>query len=151
MARTALTPVQLAGDAGVLQGASGTVDATNGNIVAFNPTGSPATYGPYQVLLVVANADTVAHNVIIRGSGYTGAANGAVNSGIPSPGNTVFTQGTLGDLSVTVANATTQVIGPFTTDRFVQPNHVNGGDLWIDWSASTSMSVWVYQIPVTVS
>lgn len=146
MARTALTPVQLAADAGVAQGASGTVDATNGNVVSLNVAGSPATFGPFQVLLVVANADTVSHNVIIRGAGYTGAANGAVNSGIPSPQNTVFTQGTLGDLSVTVANATTQVIGPFTTDRFV-----NGGALWIDWSASTSMSVWVYQIPVTVS
>jgi hypothetical protein len=147
VARTALTPVQLASDASVAQGASGTVDAVNGNIVAFNPPATPPTFGPFQVVLVVTNADTVAHNVIIRGSGYTGAPAGAANSGIPAPANTVFTQSTLGDLTVAVANGTTQVLGPFTTDRFVQPNHVNGGDLWIDWSASTSMSVWAYQLP----
>jgi hypothetical protein len=147
MARTALTPVQLAYDTGVAQGATGTVDAVNGNIVSFNSAGSPATFGPFQVVLVVTNADTVSHNIIIRGSGYTGTASGAANSGIPSASNTVFTQSTLGDLTVTVANASTSVIGPFTTDRFVQPNHVNGGDLWLDWSASTSMSVWVYQLP----
>lgn len=147
MARTALTPVQLAYDSGIAQGTSGTVDATNGNLVSFNPSGSPATFGPFQVLLVVTNADAAAHNCIIRASGYTGTPSGAVNSGLPSAGNTVFTQATLGDLSVTVANGTTQVIGPFTTDRFVQPNHTSGGELWIDWSAATSMSVWVYQLP----
>lgn len=147
MARTALTPVQLAYDAGVAQGSTGTVDATNGNVVSLNVAGSPATFGPFQVILVVTNADTSSHSVIVRGAGYTGAANGAVNSGIPAPGNTVFTQGTLGDLSVPVAASTTQVIGPFTTDRFVN----TGGALWLDWTASTSMSVWVYQIPVTVS
>lgn len=151
MARTALTPVQLAYDAGVAQGSSGTVDASNGNIVAFNAAGSPATFGPFNVLLVVTNADSASHNCIIRGSGYTGAANGSANSGIPAPGVSPFAYAMLGDLSVTVANGTTEVIGPFTTDRFAQPNHTTGGDLWIDWSASTSMSVWVYQWPTLVS
>lgn len=151
MARTALTPVQLAYDAGVAQGSTGTVDAVNGNIVAFNAAASPATFGPFQVLLVVTNADTSAHSCIVRGSGYTGAANGAANSGIPAPGVSPFTMAMLGDLSVSVAASSTEVIGPFTTDRFAQPNHVTGGDLWIDWSASTSMSVWVYQWPTLVS
>ena len=147
MARTALTPLQLAYDAGIAQGASGTVDATNGNIVAWAPASSPATFGPFKVLLVVTNADSASHTCIIRGSGYTGAANGAANSGILPPQNTVFAQSTLGDLSVAVANGTTQVIGPFTTDRFTQPISAGGG-MWIDWSAATSMSVWVYQLPV---
>lgn len=147
MARTALTPVQLAYDAGVAQGATGTVDAVNGNVVPFNPSGSPATFGPFQVIVVVTNADSSAHSAIVRGSGYTGAANGAANSGIPAPGVSPFTLAMNGDLSVSVAATSTQVLGPFNTDRFVQPNHVSGGDLWIDWSASTSMSVWVYQLP----
>lgn len=142
MARTAIVAglVALSADAGTL-GAVQTPDAANGNILPFAPTATPPTFGPFNVTLVVTNADTASHTVIIRGSGYTGAANGAANSGIPAPQNTVFTQGTVGDLSVAVAASTTRYIPLVTTDRFVQPNGTSGGDLWIDWSASTSMSV----------
>jgi hypothetical protein len=149
MARTAVAAglVSLAYDAGVLLGAAQAADATNGNTLPFSITGTPPTYGPFKVFLVVANGDSSSHTVIIRGAGYTGAANGAANSGIPVPSSTVFTQGTVGDLSVAVAAGTTQVIGPFTTDRFVQQNNVNGGDMWIDWSAATDMTFWAYLLP----
>lgn len=150
MARTALTSgasgvISAAYDAGVQVPASpASADATNGNIIA-STVG--ASYGSFQTLLVVANGDSSSHNVIIRGSGYTGAASGAANSGIPLPQNTVFTQATVGDLTVTVANGKTSVIGPLTTDRFAQSD----GSLWIDWSAATSMTVYAIQLPVTVS
>ena len=61
--------------------------------------------------------------------------------------NTVFTQGGLGDASFVIANGTTQYIGPLTTDRFAQPNHVYGGDLWLDWSAATSMTFSAVLLP----
>lgn len=150
MARTALTSagsglISLAWDTGVAAPASpASADATNGNILAFT-TGT--SYGPYQVLLVVANGDSSSHNVILRGSGYTGLPNGSANSGIPSPATTVFTQSTVGDLTVAVANGKTEVIGPFTTDRFAQAD----GSLWIDWSAATSMTIYAIQLPVVVS
>lgn len=148
MARTAVTAlVSLAYDSGVAAGAAQSADATNGNILAFSITGTPPTYGPFKVLLVVANGDSASHTLIVRGSGYTGAASGAANSGILAPQNTVFTQSTIGDLSVAVAAGATEVIGPFTTDRFVQPNATNGGDLWFDWSAATSMTFWAYLLP----
>lgn len=146
MARTAIT-TGLAGlsyDAGTLAPSAQSADATNGNYV---PDTVGSSYGPFKTVLIVANGDSSPHTVILRGSGYTGAANGAANSGIPSPQNTVFTQSTVGDLSVAVANGTTQYIGPFTTDRFAQPD----GSLWIDWSAATSMTITVLQLPVTVS
>lgn len=150
MARTALTSgasgiITAAYDTGVQVPASpASADATNGNIIA-NTAG--VSYGAFQVLLIVANGDSSSHNVIIRGSGYTGAAGGAANSGIPSPQNTVFTQSTVGDLTVTVTNGKTEVIGPLTTDRFAQSD----GSLWIDWSAATSMTVYAIQLPVVVS
>jgi len=149
MARTAIAAglVALTQDAGVALPAAQAADATNGNVLPFSVTNTPPTFGPLNVVLVVANGDTAAHSVILRASGYTGAANGAVNSGLTSPANVVFEQAALGDLSVAVAAGTTQVIGPLTTDRFVQPNHVNGGDLWIDWSAGTSMTVLAYLLP----
>lgn len=150
MARTALTSggsglISAAYDAGVQAPSSpASADATNGNILNFT-TGT--SYGAFQTLLVVANGDASSHNVILRGSGYTGAANGAANSGIPSPQNTVLAQSTVGDLTVAVAAGKTEVIGPLTTDRFAQAD----GSLWIDWSSGTSMTVYAIQLPVTVS
>lgn len=148
MARTAIAAgvVTLARDTAVASGTQA-ADATNGNVIPFNPAGSPATYGPFHVILVVTNGDASAHNVILRASGYTGAAAGAANSGLLGPAETVFTQATVGDLSVAVPATSTRYIGPFTTDRFVQPNHTSGGELWIDWSAATSMSVVAILLP----
>lgn len=148
MARTAVAAglVSLGYDTGVVT-ATQAADATNGNVLAFNPTTTPPTFGPFKVVLVVTNADSASHTLILRGSGYTGAASGSANSGLPSPANTVFTQGALGDASFPVAAGTTQYIGPLTTDRFVQPNHVYGGDLWLDWSAATSMTFSVLLLP----
>lgn len=151
MARTAIAAgvVGLAYDAGVASTAQA-ADASNGNILPFNISSTPPTFGPFHVILAVTNGDSAAHSVILRASGYTGAANGAVNSGIPNPANTVFTQSTVGDLSVSVAAGATEYIGPLTTDRFTQPNHVNGGDLWIDWSAGTSMTISAILLPTNV-
>lgn len=153
MARTPILAglVGLTQDAGVAS-ASQAADSTNGNILPFapTPTSGPPTFGPFKILLAVTNGGTGAITVIVRASGYTGTPSGAANSGIPSPGNTVFTQATVGDLSVSVAASATQYIGPFTTDRFVQPNNVNGGDLWVDYSGSTSVTVSALLLPVDV-
>lgn len=139
MARTALTAVQLLRDTGVSQGNGATPDATNGNSVA-----SP---GPYRALIFVKNADSSSHNLILRGAGYTGTPSGAANSGIPLAYNAVFTQGQVGDLTVTVPAGVTQVVKVATTDQFVQAD----GSMWLDWSASTSMTVWVLTEPYVVA
>jgi hypothetical protein len=146
MARTAVTTglAKLATDAGVAAPTPQAADATNGNYVPFTVGSS---YGPFNTFLIVANGDSSPHSIILRGSGYTGAPAGAANSGILPPQNTVFAGSTSGDLAVAVPNATTQYIGPLTTDRFTQAD----GTLWIDWSAATSMTVIVVQLPVVVS
>lgn len=139
MARTALTPVTLSRDAGVSQGAGATPDATNGNIVA-----SP---GPYNAIIAVKNGDASAHNMIVRGSGYTGAANGAANSGLPAPQNMVFAKASVGDITVAVAAGATVWFTASDTDQYTQPD----GSVWLDWSASTSMTVWVLTQPYPVA
>lgn len=139
MARTALNRVALLRDAGVALGNGATPDATNGNIVP-DP-------GPFNAQIQVKNADSAAHNLIIRASGYTGTATGAANSSVLDPSNTVFTQGTVGDLTVTVAAGATEVVKITTTDRFAQQD----GSMWLDCSASTSMTVWVLTNPYVVA
>lgn len=148
MARTAIAAglVPLAYDASVLT-ATQAADASNGNILPMAPAAGTPTFGPHRVILAVTNADASPHTVILRGAGYTGAPAGAANSGLPKPQDTVFTQGSLGDASFPVVNGTTRYIGPLTTDRFVQPNGTTGGDLWIDWSAATSMTISAILLP----
>ncbi|HEX3781705.1 MAG TPA: hypothetical protein VHX38_18740 [Pseudonocardiaceae bacterium] len=139
MARTTLTPVALVRDAGVAIGSGATPDAVNGNIVA-----SP---GPYHAKIMVKNADSATHTLKLRSASYTGVASGAANSSMLAPQNTVFTQGTVGDLSVTVAAGATEVVEITTTDRFTQVD----GSMWLDWDASTSMTVWVLTEPYVVA
>lgn len=139
MARTALVRIGLVRDAGVALGAGATPDAVNGNIVA-DP-------GPFQALIQVKNGDSSSHSLILRGAGYTGTPTGAANSSVLSPSATVFTQGTVGDLTVPVAAGATQIVQITTTDRFCQQD----GSMWLDWSASTSMTVWVLTRPYVVA
>lgn len=148
MARTAVAAgiVALAYDAGVAS-ATQAADATNGNILPFSLTNTPPTFGPFNIILAVTNADSASHSVILRATGYTGAASGGANSANQKPAEIVFDQSSVRDLSVAVAAGTTQYIGPLTTDRFTQPNHVNGGDLWIDWTAATSMTFAAILLP----
>lgn len=148
MARTAVAAgvVALAWDAGVAS-ATQAADATNGNILSFSLSNTPPTYGPFNIILAVTNGDSSSHSVILRASGYTGAASGAANSANQSPSSVVFDQSSLGDLSVAVAGGATEYIGPLTTDRFTQQNNVNGGDLWIDWTAATDMTFSAILLP----
>ena len=139
MARTALTPVNLVRDNGVAQGAGATPDAVNGNIVAVP--------GPFNAIIIVKNADASNHTLKLRSASYTGTPAGAANSSMLPTQNTVFTQGTVGDLSVTVAAGTTQVVKIATTNRFTQAD----GSMWLDWDASTSMTVWVLTEPYVVA
>ena len=129
-ARTALTLLQMSADGNVAQGAGATPDASNGNTIADPP-------GPFGVFLIVKNADSSSHTCTVRAGGNGVTASGGTNPGVP------FEAAGVGDLVVTVANGTTQIIGPFTTDRFCQAD----GSLSIDWSASTSMTVWAVETP----
>lgn len=139
MSRTALTPIAMVRDGGVAAGSGATPDATNGNIVA-----AP---GPFNAIIVVKNADSASHTLKLRSASYTGTPSGAANASMLPPQNTVFAPGTVGDLSVTVAAGATQYVKVSTTGRFTQQD----GSMWLDWDASTSMTVWVLTEPYVVA
>jgi hypothetical protein len=130
-ARTALTVTALGRDAGTLLGAGATPDATNGNSIA-DP-------GAYKLVLVVLNADSSNHSLIIRAGGYGGVPGGAANSSYVTDQYQPFAQASVGDLTVVCAHTGSgyTVISGLTTDRFAQAD----GSLLLDWTASTSMTV----------
>jgi len=139
MARTALTVTQLTTrDTGANLGAGVTPDATNGNIV-------PGPIGAWHLAILVLNADSSNHTLIVRASGYAGAATGAANASYAVDQYQPFAQASVGDLSVTCAHTTGgyTLIESLSTDRYSQSD----GSLWLDWSASTSLTVWVAQKP----
>jgi hypothetical protein len=131
-ARTQANVVALAADAGVAQGSSNSAHSGGEYI-----TGSSVDIR--KVTLVVANGDSSNHDVIIRATGNGNNVAGTAQTS-PVPSSTVFTQSTLGDLTVTVPAGTTQVIRPSTSDRYEQTD----GNMYIDWSATTSMTYYVY-------
>jgi hypothetical protein len=133
MARTALIAVTGVRNGGTALGAGATPDATNGNIYAA---------GPFKAEVIIHNADSSAHSVILRAGGYQGVPTGAANSGYITDQYQPFAQASVGDLTVAVA-ATSYTVLTLESDRFTQPD----GSLWLDWSASTSMTVWVKQSP----
>jgi hypothetical protein len=135
MARTALTAVTGNRNGGTALGTGATPDATNGNIYAA---------GPFKAEVIIHNADSSAHTVIVRASGYQGVPGGAANSSYVSGQYQPFAQASAGDLSFAVAATSYAVLGPLDGDRFAQPD----GSLWLDWSASTSVTVFVKQSPV---
>lgn len=128
-ARTAITPIALTRDSGAAAGSGTNVDASNGMTVA-----AP---GPYRVIVRVDNGDASSHTVTVRAGGSGVTASGGSAVAVP------YTQATVGDLTVTVAAGASQFIVIDTTDRFAQAD----GSLSLDFSAATSMKVWVFQLP----
>ena len=133
-ARTQLTPVTLAKDGGVAQGAGTSIAAlvSPGAYIASPP-------GPNRVFLIVENTyASSALNVTVRAGGNGVTASGGANPGVPFEGATV------GDLVVSVAeNGGIEMIGPFTTDRFTQAD----GSLSIDFQTLFTGTIWVFQMP----
>jgi hypothetical protein len=138
MARTALSVISLSRDAGTSLGNGATPDATNGNIIA-------GPVGPFRLSILVLNADSSNHNLLIRASGYAGSATGAANASYATGQYQPFAQASVGDLTVTCAHTSGgyTIIENLTSDRFAQSD----GSLWLDWAASTSMTVWAIQRP----
>lgn len=136
-ARTALTVTALSRDGGSSLGSGATPDATNGNTIA-DP-------GAYKLGILVLNADSSNHNLIIRSGGYQGVPGGAANSSYATGQYQPFAAASTGDLTVACLHTGGgyTLIEALTTDRFSQAD----GSLWLDWAASTSMTVWVWRKP----
>lgn len=130
MARTNLPVTDLPGNAGVLQ-ATTAIDATNGMNVQITSEAIPAKGEAEDIVLIVSNTYTAAENVIVR----AGAG--------PVP---AF-RASLGDLTVSVTNATTQYIGPFESARFAQAD----GSLNVDFSAAMTGTIVALRVPRSVA
>ena len=131
-ARTALTPVGLVQDGAVSEGAGTAIAGlvAGGAYVADPP-------GPFRVFLLVNNSGASAANVTVRAGGSGTTASGGTNPGVP------FTDATVGDLVTSVAASGTEVIGPFTTDRFCQAD----GSLSVDFAGGMTGTIWVFAYP----
>jgi hypothetical protein len=139
MARTVLTPVgTLARDGSLNLTAGVTPDATNGNIV-------PGPVGPFHLSILVLNSDSSNHSLYVRASGYAGSATGGANSGYTLAQYQPLAQASVGDLTITCAHTTGgyTVVESLTSDRYAQID----GSVWLDWSASTSMTVFAWYRP----
>lgn len=121
MARTAIPLADLVANGSIADPTYAAADATNGmKVVASEPE---------RIILHVKNADTADKTVTIK----AGANPPAWRSG-------------LGDLAVNVVAGTNRFIGPFESARFEQV----GNEIWIDFSAATSVTVAAYRWPVNL-
>jgi len=131
-ARTALTPLQLAADAGTIEPAGTPIAGlvAGGATVAAPP-------GPNKVLLIVNNSGAGAANVTVRAGGNGTTAAGGPNPGVP------FEAATVGDLVTAVPAGGTAVIAPTTSARYTQAD----GSLSVDFAAGMTGTVTVLQLP----
>ena len=140
MARTLVANIAaLTRDNSVTQGSPNTPHTAGDYIAA----GSLQSTDLRKVLLNV-QFGTTSGTLTIRapGNGVNVAGNTQTS---PYPSSAVFAQGAVGDLQVAWGTtAGTVIVGPFTTDRFEQPD----GNLYLDWSTVAGpVFFWVYQLP----
>jgi len=128
MARTNLPTNTMPGEAtaGLLDPTATAVDQANGMNVALASTAIPAGPSARNLLLRVANTAAAAHNVIIRAGAYPPAFRAGV-----------------GDLNVSVVNATTRWIGPLDGSRHVQAD----GSINIDFDAGFTGTITAFLVP----
>jgi hypothetical protein len=144
-ARTAITPVVLTRDGAVREDNAGVAvnQATGMYIAATLGPGGNNSVPAHKLLLLVSNTASSAYNVILRatGSGTNSAGNAWP---VTAPSNTVFAQSTLGDLVQSVGASQAELLGPFTSDRFLQSD----GTVCIDFGAGFTGTITAFVLPV---
>lgn len=144
MSRTQATITALTTDTGT---PSTTNNAHSGGDYATPVNASPiGVQSTAQLTVAVTNGSGSAITATIRAAGNGVDTNGNAQPTI-QPWDVVLTQATIGDLAVTVGAGATEWIGPFTTGRFQQPD----GNLYLDWSATSSTTFQVIQLPYDVA
>lgn len=128
MARTNLPTSLLPGNAaaGLADPAGTAIDQPNGMNVVLASGAIPAAPTARNLFLRVANTAAAPHNAIIRAGAYPPA----------------FRSG-LGDLLVSVTNATTKWIGPLEAARFAQAD----GSINLDFDASFTGTITAFLSP----
>jgi hypothetical protein len=140
MARTAATVTTLQADAATTLGAANTAHASGDYVQAVNA--GVVVQDISKLLIVITNGGGSSITATVRATG-NGVDTGGNTQVSPAPSNVAFTQATTGDLAVTIGAGATSVIARLTSGRFEQPD----GNLYLDWSAVTSVTFYVYQLP----
>lgn len=121
------------------------IAAASGMYIQGNATSPQTTLQNFGRFILFAVVGTTATVVTLRASGN--GVNVAGNAQpVTTPANVIFTVATTGDLvSASTTSATIQA-GPFTTDRFLQAD----GNIYVDFSQITGVTVYAYQLPYVV-
>lgn len=104
-----------------------------------NPTGGIQAPSKVLFFFVIGSTATV---VTIRASSNGVNVAGTAQTAL-APASTVFTQSTVGDLVSASTTSATITAGPLNSDRFQQPD----GNIYIDLSQATSVTVYALQLP----
>jgi hypothetical protein len=142
-ARATSAVMNLVKDSGTAAVVSGTGVAAGNVIVGLGTASSALGLVDHRKYVIVINSGT-AGTVTVRGTGSGVDANGAAQTS-PYPSNAVFTQGSEGDITFAYATGTpAAVIGPFTSDRILQPD----GNVYLDWNQTgNNATFYVLQVP----
>jgi hypothetical protein len=144
-ARTQLTPVQLVRDSISVTEAAATAGATTMYVQGVNAS-SPGSTIDLRKLLLRFIIGSTATTVTVRAAGNGVDVNGNTRTS-PYPSNTVFTQGSAGDLVSASTTSATLDVGPLTSDRFIQTDSAGNTYLFIDLSQATGVTVLAYELP----
>lgn len=129
MSRTAITLHNCNQATGVSNPTADAADQTNGMNLALASSAVPSAADCDLLVLVVSNTAAAAHNFILR----AGASNPPA-----------FRKD-LGDLTISVTNATTLYAGPFEPARFLQSD----GSLNVDFSSGFTGTILALLLPRT--
>jgi hypothetical protein len=95
-----------------------------------------------QIYCIIGSTATV---VTLRASGNGNNVAGTAQVS-PYPSSTVFVGGTSGDLVSASTTSATLMLGPVTTDRYLQPD----GNIYLDFSQVTGVTVYAIQNPFVI-
>lgn len=116
--------------------------AAAGMYIQGNGTSPPTALQDFRKFVLFVVIGTTATVVTLRGTGSGNNVAGNAQTS-PYPSNAVYTQGSQGDLVSASTTSATLEVGPFTTDRFLQPD----GNIYVDFSQVTGVTVYAYQLP----
>jgi hypothetical protein len=144
-ARTQLTSGYIlasAGDTFNTVPSAGLAPGAGGMYIAGGTGATEQDFRKMQIFCVIGSTATV---VTLRASSNGNNVAGTAQTS-PYPSSTVFVGGTSGDLVSASTTSATLVLGPLTTDRFLQPD----GNIYLDFSQTTGVTVYAVQRPFVI-
>jgi hypothetical protein len=112
--------------------------------------GTPSQSIDLRKILIRVSIGTTATTVTLHAAGNGGSFGDISGNAMasPYPSNAVFTQGATGDLAPTAPlTSTNLIIGPLSSDRYIQQDASGNTYYYLDFSQTTGVTVGVYELP----